>query len=233
MIKETDFSRRTWTFVFVCESLLVLGLVILIVLFSVPIERKLMDTVRELYHAKEVKFNDYESQNNVFTLMNLDERRKGNQKMQDELMNANEMRFLYHNGGADWDISLHSLHFDSHNQAREWFQRYETAMTKDIPEGWVLTDWYEHADSRVKELAFHALISDDAKSQPEQNLLKQYNCYIMYLESKSVVLIQFHADNDPSVEQKDVLEKLCYKLSLPNPFELENTYDEHFPAQDS
>ena len=217
MRKETDFSQGKWTFIFICETALVIGLLVLIVLFSVPTERRLMDTVRELFHAKEVKFDQYSKQQNVFTLMNIDERRKGNSKMKDTLLDDVEMRFLYRNGSDNWGLSITSLHFESHNQAREYFNLYETAQTTTID---ILKplDWYEYADSRVKELGYHL--------DPEIMGEEKYECYIMFLESKSVVTIEFYATPDADDSQQKILTDLCYELSLPNPFELENTISE-------
>ncbi|MBO4494678.1 MAG: hypothetical protein J5752_02345 [Clostridiales bacterium] len=217
MRKETDFSRKAWTFIFICESALVIGLLILIVLFSVPTERRLMDTVRELFHAKEVKYDQYSKQQNVFTLMNLDERRKGNNDLKDELLGNVEMRFLYKNGGDNWGLTVSSLHFASHNQAREYFNRYETAMTT-VSDSFTPLDWHEYADSRVKELGCHL--------DPAFYGSEKYECYIMFLESKSVVCIKFYAYPDVNEEQKKILTDLCYELSLPNPFELEDTMSE-------
>jgi len=217
MAKETDFSRKTWTFIFICEAILVTGLLVLIVLFSVPTERRLMDTVRDLFSAKEVKYDQFSKQKNVFTLMNLDERRKGNKDMRDDLMNDVEMRFLYHDGADNWEITISSLHFGSHNRAREYFNLYDTAMTS-VPENWEPTDWHEHSDARVKELACHVASSSGSP---------YYDCYIMYLEAKSVVMIHFYSRPDIAEEQQKLLTDLCYSLSLPNPLELEDTLEEH------
>ncbi len=48
----------------------------------------------------------------------------------------------------------------------------------------------------------------------------------MFLESKSVVTIEFYATPDADDSQQKILTDLCYELSLPNPFELENTISE-------
>lgn len=215
-------SKLKWAFIFFCEAALIITLIILIVLFSVPTERKLMDTVLELYHAKEVKYSQYENRMNVYSLMNLDERRKGNGDMKDDLLDNVEMRFMYHDGSAveQWNLTIMSLHFSSHNQAREYFNSFSTA-DPDGQRDRATTDWYEYSDSRVKELATNGFpVNQDGKSFP---VASNYECYIMYLEGKSVVLIRFFMAPGIDEEREKKLSDLCYELSLPNPLELENS----------
>ena len=222
---EGRFARFKWPFIFFCETALVITLVVLIVLFSVPTERKLMDTVIELYHAKEVKYDQYANKTNVYTMMNFDERRKGNGALKDDLMENVEMRFMYHDGNAKekWNLYIMSLHFSSHNKAREYFNSFELAD----PNGQVgrnTTDWYEYSDSRVKELATNG----SSLMETGTGYATGYECYIMYLEGKSVVLINFSMYPTIDEARKEKLIELCDELALPNPFELENTWNEHF-----
>jgi len=217
-------SRLTWPVVFFCEAALVITLVVLIVLFSVPTERKLMDTVRDLYHAKEVKYDQYKDKSNVYTMMNFDERRKGNGALKDDLMDNVEMRFMYHdrNTRENWELNIMSLHFSSHNKAREYFNSFEYADPKAQADR-TPTDWYEYSDSRVKELATNGTYLRETGSGSNAG----FECYIMYLEGSSVVLIRF--EQMPTIDdaRRDRLTELCDALSLPDPFDLENTWEEH------
>ncbi|MBR5974333.1 MAG: hypothetical protein IK020_04030 [Clostridiales bacterium] len=215
-------SRAFWPVVFFCEAALVITIVVLIVLFSVPTERKLMDTVRELYHAKEVKYDQFSKKTNVYTMMNFDERRKGNGAMKDDLMDNVEMHFMYRDGNdaEGWYLTIRSLHFASHNAAREYFNTFDYANPRYPADEYTPVDWYEYADSRVKELAFHN------SADPDLSTYDSYICDIMYLEGKSVVLIRFVQQNDIDEARRDKLAELCDELSLPDPLELENTWEE-------
>ena len=180
-----------------------------------------MDTVLELYHAKEVKYDEFRDKTNVYTMMNFDERRKGNGAMKDDLMDNVEMRFMYHDGDdkEGWYLSIRSLHFASHNAAREYFNTFENANPHYSEEEYCPIDWYEFADSRVKELAFHN------SAELDLTTYDTYICDIMYLEGKSVVLIHFTQSPDIDDARRDKLSRLCEELSIPDPLELENTWE--------
>ena len=215
MEKKQGSSRGKWALVFACEAALVVTIVVLIVLFSVPIERKLMDTVRDLYHAKEVKYSQYQEKANVFTLMNLDERVKGNRDLRNPLIDDAEWHFLYHDFDNARELSITSLHFSSHNQAREYFYTLPDVSGYQGGAGHTLLDWHEISDSRVTGIAFRSLST--------QTNREVFQSYIVYLESKSVVLIQYSSKQALNDIDREKLSELCYALSLPNPLDEEDT----------
>lgn len=215
MEKNQGSSRGKWAFVFVCEAALVVTIAVLIVLFSVPIERKLMDTVRDLYTAKEVKYSQYQEKANVFTLMNLDERVKGNQDLRNPEIDDAEWRFMYHDFDATRELSITSLHFSSHNLAREYFYTLPDFSAYQGDDEHALLDWHEISDSRVTGLAFRRL--------SEKTNREDFKTYIIYLESKSVVVIQYSSKQALNDIDREKLSELCYALSLPNPLEQDDT----------
>ena len=111
----------------------------------------------------------------------------------------------------------------SHNKAREYFNSFELADPNGQADR-TTTDWYEFNDSRVKELATNGFYH----METGYGYTTGYECYIMYLEGKSVVLINFSMCPTIDEARKEKLIELCDELSLPNPFELENTWDERF-----
>ena len=223
MAKNGEFSRGNWAFVFICEAALVITLIVLILFFSVPTERRLMDSVREVFHAKEIKYEQFDGQTNVFTLMNLDGRRKANLDHRNETPENAEWRFAYYDAGENWTLTIASLHFSSHNEAREYFQ---TEGSDAISIGGFVSDWYEYEDEQIKEYAAHTAFMPSGRPPEESD--NRYVCNILYLESKSVVFIRFSVTPDVDEALTKKIEDLCYELSLPNPLELENTFDEKY-----
>ena len=218
MEKNQGSSRAKWAFVFACETALVVTIMVLIVLFSVPEERKLMDTVRDLYHAKEVKYSQYKEKSNVFTLMNLDERLKGNQDMQRTLWDDVELRFMYHDINSEFELTITDLHFSSHSEAREYFYTLPTTTSFIENDEYTLLDWRENKDARVTELA--------CRRQSKSTNREDFKSYIVYLESKSVVLISYSTKQALVDKDRQRIEELCSALSLPNPLDQDDTLTE-------
>lgn len=217
MTKKTEFTRGQWAFVFVCEAILIGVLIGLIVLFSSPAERKLMDTVRTLYHAKHVKeYSQYKYGENTFTFRNvLQERQKIEKDLRAEDLHEGSYRFYYSNAettssGTTWILEITSDHFDSHKHAREVFNEFVTPEQL-LPYG---------DDAQMETRTYDSSRILEITCAFEENGRQVYEYYTMYIESKSIVFIYFRTTGEPDKESEKVLSDLCYELSIPDPQEL-------------
>ncbi|MBP5491990.1 MAG: hypothetical protein J6Y08_04025 [Clostridiales bacterium] len=215
--KYSGFSRGQWAFVFTCEAILVAVLLGLIIFFSVPAERKLMDTVRKQFHAKQVNsmLELAEEENAFLVVNNLQERRKVDEDVRAEDLDEGTHSFYFRNvkrddsGSTVWVLDITSVHFDSHNHAREIFYQTECA-TDLLPNG----EYYPHgtktySDARVLEVECIAAVGITGATD--------YDYYIMYLEGKSIVTIKFSFKGEPDEASRKQLTDLCYALSIPDP----------------